>query len=295
MSESGTGDGGREFERVGDALRARMADGIYPLKSFLPPQRELAQEFGVSRDTVQRVLKELSSEGWIETRQGSGSRVIRRQDIQSSTAKPGKLTLGPLIGEAFSRPEVSLDVYTLTSESLDAHIRLQAERIRMGEISPQSITLRMLLPSESLALPYPRVLADKDDGRLRERRLALTRRHSGSLRTVLNELRVEQLVPSVETHIRHAPLTPTCKLYLLNGVEALHAPYEVIKRTVVLENGEEIPALDALGVGATLTHHVKDADLDSAGSVFVSRMQAWFDSIWDNLAEEAAPPRTEEP
>ncbi len=64
--------GGREFHRVSDALRARMTDGTYPCGSFLPSQRDLAEEFEVSRDTVQRAMKELVSEGWVESRQGSG-------------------------------------------------------------------------------------------------------------------------------------------------------------------------------------------------------------------------------
>ncbi|WP_374208463.1 GntR family transcriptional regulator [Streptomyces lincolnensis] len=38
-------------------------------------------EFGVSRDTVQRVIRELRDEGWIETRQGSGSHVVRTQVV----------------------------------------------------------------------------------------------------------------------------------------------------------------------------------------------------------------------
>ncbi|MET8248513.1 winged helix-turn-helix domain-containing protein [Streptomyces sp. NPDC005202] len=290
MGEERTGDGGgREFCRVSEELRARMADGTYPLRSFLPSQRDLAEEFGVSRDTVQRVLRELSNEGWIESRQGSGSRVVKNQRIQSSMAKATRsrrgVTLAPLISEAFEQPEVTLDVYTLTSESLDAHIRLQAERIRGGFIQPERIALRMLLPSTSLPLPYPRARDDKDAPRLRDRLHAITERHTDSLRGVLGELQTEKLVPSVDVQIRHAPLTPAFKLYVINGVEVLFGPYEVIERPVVLETGEEIRALDVLGLGATLTHHVRDADQNSPGSVFVASMQAWFESVWTLLSE----------
>ncbi|CAM5721998.1 hypothetical protein SALBM311S_01836 [Streptomyces alboniger] len=64
----------------------------------------------------------------------------------------------------------------------------------------------------------------------------------------------------MDVEIRHTPLTPTFKLYLFNGVEALHGPYEVINRKIMLDSDEEVMALDVLGLGATLTHHVKDAD-----------------------------------
>lgn len=57
------GEGGREFQRVSDELRARIADGTYPLGTLLPSQRDLAAELDVSRDTVQKVLRELVGEG----------------------------------------------------------------------------------------------------------------------------------------------------------------------------------------------------------------------------------------
>jgi DNA-binding transcriptional regulator YhcF (GntR family) len=285
-----TGEGGgKEFQRVADELRIRMTDGPYQLGSFLPSQRDLAEEFGVSRDTVQRALRELAGEGWIESRQGSGSRVKKTQRIQSSTPKASRsrrgMTLGPLISEAFERPEVTLDVYTLTSESLDAHIRLQVERIRGGFIAPQRIALRMLLPDETQSLPYPRVKDDENDSRPGERLRAISRRHTESLRVLLKDLQTEELVRSVDVQIRHAPLVPSFKLYLLNGVEALHGMYEVLERQIELDSGEVITALDVLGLGATLTHHVKDADPNSPGSVFVDSMQSWFDSVWSLLAE----------
>ncbi|MEU6660401.1 GntR family transcriptional regulator [Streptomyces sp. NPDC046821] len=280
--------GGREVWRVAETLRARMGDGTYPLKGLLPPQRELASEFDVSRDTVQRALRELASEGWIETRQGSGTRVIKKQRIQSYTAKgsrDGHVSLGPLISEAFERDEVTLDVYTLTSESLDTHIRFQAERIRAREIAPRRISLRMLLPAQSLEMPYPRALDPSDDPVLRDRLHGITRRHTASLRRELRQLRAEGLTPDAGLEMRYAPLTPSFKLYLLNGAEALQGPYEVIERPIVLDNGQEIAALDVLGFGATLTHYVKDEDENSRGSVFVKTWQGWFDSVWNRLSE----------
>ncbi|MGI5376422.1 GntR family transcriptional regulator [Streptomyces sp. CA-251387] len=290
MEAQQSGDsGGREFQRVADELRARMTDGAYPLGSFLPSQRDLAEEFGVSRDTVQRALRELVDEGWIESRQGSGSRVIKTQRIQSPTPKATRsrrgITLESLISEAFEQPEVTLDVYTLTSESLYWRIQQQADRIRGRSISPRRITLRMLLPSEKQPVPYPRVKDDEDDPRLRERLHDITERHTKSLRESLGALKAEGWVPSVDIEIRRAPLAPTFKLYLFNGAEALHGPYEVIERKIELEPGEEITALDVLGLGATLTHHVKDDDPNSSGTVFVESMQKWFDSVWDLLSE----------
>lgn len=290
--ERGDG-GGKEFERVLETLRTRIADGTYALKHQLPPQRVLAEHFGVSRDTIQRALRELNSEGWVRSRQGSGTTVVR---IPTHLGAPEnevpriRAALGPFIARAFTQPKVRLDVFTLTSESLDAHIRLQAERIRMGDVRPESIELRMLLPAESLELPYPRAKDPGEPGqagRLQERLRAITRRHTVSLQTALRDLQTEGLVPSAVVEIQHVPLTPAFKLYLRPGAEALFGPYEVVERPILLDDGAEVEARDVLGLGSTLTRHVYDeGDRDSPGSVFVESMQNWFDSCWKLLAEE---------
>ncbi|MBD0840395.1 GntR family transcriptional regulator [Streptomyces sp. TRM68416] len=278
----------KEYERLAGELRNRITDGTYPMGVNLPSQRELAAEFGVSRDTVQRALRELVGEGWIESRQGSGSRVVtdtrRIQSPPAARRNFGPVTLGPLISEAFERPEVTLDVYTLTSESLEAHIRLQAERIRRAEIQPRSIALRMLLPAEDMVMPYPRSRDDPSDPRPGERMREMSRRYTASLRRLLRDLRTEEYVQHIDVDIRQAPLTPAFKLYLLNGVEALHGMYEVIVRPMELDTGEVIESYDVLGLGATLTHHIKDEDPDSPGSVFVDSMRVWFDSVWHQLS-----------
>ncbi|MFH8802596.1 GntR family transcriptional regulator [Streptomyces sp. NPDC017936] len=63
--------------RVVTSLLEGIGRGDLPVGGFLPPQRSLAQEYDVSRDTVQRALRTLVDRGILETRQGSGTRVIR--------------------------------------------------------------------------------------------------------------------------------------------------------------------------------------------------------------------------
>ena len=287
---------GRGASSLLEVLRARISDGTYALGTHLPTQRALADEFGVSRDTVQKALGELKGEGWIEFRQGSGSWVVEGPPIHSLMQPPStprvRAALGPFIARAFAQPVVRLDVFTLTSESLDAHIRLQAERIRLKEISPERIELRMLLPAESVELPYPRANTSAGgqgesadiDRRLRSRLHDITRRHTISLRTALRDLVTEGLVPSVEVAVRRIPLAPPFKLYLLRDVEALFGPYKVVERSILLDDDTEIEALDVLGLGSTLTRHVNDAgDPNSTGSVFMESWQAWYDSWWKVL------------
>ncbi|MET8078791.1 GntR family transcriptional regulator [Streptomyces sp. NPDC005303] len=274
-------------------LRSRISGGDYRPGYNLPPQRALAEEFAVSRDTIQRVLEELKTEGWIESRQGSGSKVRVTLPIHVTTqpkVPPGRIALGPFVDRAFAEPAVELDVFTFTSESLDTHMRLQAERIRNGQIvAPERIALRILLPSDDTELPYPRARAAKKsatevtelDRILQVRTREIIRRHTSSLRNALRNLKTDGLVPDVDVQVREVPLVPTHKLYLRRGVEGLIGPYKIVERRILMDDDTEIDAWDVLGLGSTLIRLVHDeGDPNAVGSVFMQSWQEWFDSCW---------------
>ncbi|MET7691033.1 GntR family transcriptional regulator [Streptomyces sp. NPDC005483] len=275
-------------------LRSRIAVSEYPVGCNLPPQRALAEEFEVSRDTIQHVLKELTSEGLIESRQGSGSKVRVRLPPHVTTqskVSPGRTALGPFVDRAFARRVVELDVFTFTSESLDTHMRLQAEKIRNRQIAaPERITLRILLPSDTTELPYPRARTSRDspaseaqelDRILQARTREIIRRHTSCLRDAVRNLKTDGLVPDVEVLVREVPLVPTHKLYLRRGVEGLIGPYKIVARTILMDDDTEIDAWDVLGLGSTLIHLVdEEGDPNAVGSVFMQSWQEWFDSCW---------------
>ncbi|WP_141205679.1 GntR family transcriptional regulator [Streptomyces griseorubiginosus] len=278
-------------------LRSRIADGEYRPGSNLPAQRALAAEFDVSRDTIQRVLRVLEGDGWIESRRGSGSRVRATLPLQlASPAKvpAGRVALGPFVARAFARPVVQLDVFTFTSESLDAHVRLQAEAIRRGQIPPpERIELRMLLPSGENELPYPRARMPKDstvdvaelDRKLLERTREIIHRHASSLREVLRDLKADHLVDTVQVSVLEVPLVPTHKLYLRRGAEGLIGPYKIVERTILMDDDTEIEAWDVLGLGSTLIRLVHDeGDPNAVGTAFMQGWQDWFDACWHRYA-----------
>ncbi|WP_020140178.1 winged helix-turn-helix domain-containing protein [Streptomyces sp. 351MFTsu5.1] len=285
----GGGEGGATFQRVRGELLGRLTDGTYALGSRLPSQRELADEFGVSRDTVQNVMRDLIGEGWLSSRQGSGTRVIKGQSsISSSSGR--KVTLSQLVDEAFSKSEVTLDVFTLSSESLAAQIRRQDEQLRLrkrekGSLELQSITLRMLLPRADLKKrTYPKAVNPEDDAAVWERHLVTMRSSTTSIKQKLNDLRAEGLVPSVDVQIRYVDFTPQYKVYLVDGSAALWAPYVPVRRSVYLEaQDKDVEAIDVLGVGAPLAYDVKDDNPQSPASEKVDNLRKWFEGNWGLL------------
>ncbi|MFI7383529.1 GntR family transcriptional regulator [Streptomyces sp. NPDC049813] len=80
-------DGGERVFRVVEDLRTRMAGGDFPPGALLPAQRQLAEDYAVSRDTVQKALGQLRQEGRVVSRQGSGTRVVKARQVQPDTAR----------------------------------------------------------------------------------------------------------------------------------------------------------------------------------------------------------------
>lgn len=67
-----------KYQIVADSLRAHIQTGKYAGAASLPSEFAIAQMYQVSRQTVRQALALLSREGLIATRQGSGSRILRR-------------------------------------------------------------------------------------------------------------------------------------------------------------------------------------------------------------------------
>jgi len=63
------------YRQIYDALRAAILRGQISPGTRLPPQRDLARELGVSRNTVMMAFEQLAAEGYLEGRVGAGTYV----------------------------------------------------------------------------------------------------------------------------------------------------------------------------------------------------------------------------
>lgn len=64
-------------------LRELIIQGVLPPDAKIPSTRRLAEDLGVSRNTVVAALEKLASDGWLEMRQGSGTYVAARPPLRS--------------------------------------------------------------------------------------------------------------------------------------------------------------------------------------------------------------------
>ena len=66
----------RLYRRIADLLTTRIDQGLFPVGSFLPAERELAEQLGVSRTTVREALIALETIGRVSIRHGHGVQVL---------------------------------------------------------------------------------------------------------------------------------------------------------------------------------------------------------------------------
>ncbi len=83
------GSGEPLHRQVYFAIRQAILDGRMPPGTRLPASRTLAQDLGVSRNTVTTAFEQLHAEGYVDTRVGSGSFVSRQLPQQVPGARPG--------------------------------------------------------------------------------------------------------------------------------------------------------------------------------------------------------------
>ena len=67
-----------KYTEIYIALRARIEGGRYAFRQFLPSEKALTAEFGVTRNTLRKALRHLSSQGYVQSMQGRGVQVIYR-------------------------------------------------------------------------------------------------------------------------------------------------------------------------------------------------------------------------
>lgn len=64
------------YGKLSNKITKRIGVGEYRVGEYLPSEKELAREFGVSRPTVRRALENVEALGLISRRRGDGTRVL---------------------------------------------------------------------------------------------------------------------------------------------------------------------------------------------------------------------------
>src|ERR1700680_1895178 len=157
----------RLYQQVAAAIELAIAEGRYQPGQRLASERDLAEEFGVSRPTVRRAVIALEMRGLLEARQGSG--VYVRQPSAAAPAPAPK----------------DLD--------LNAFDHAEARRLFEGEVAALAATLitdEELAYLETLVVEMNNEEATKEQSELADRQfhttIARATRNSAIVRVVEN-------------------------------------------------------------------------------------------------------------
>lgn len=124
---------------IAEELRADITEGRLPVGARLPGEHELADRFGVNRQTARQAIAALAADGLVEARRGSGTFVIGtalhvhrigvRTRLNTSLGRPGAAR-SRMLGHALEVPPP--DVATRLQLTGDRAIRTDGVRIVDG-------------------------------------------------------------------------------------------------------------------------------------------------------------------
>jgi regulatory GntR family protein len=296
----GPGGSARPRDVVVAELRRRISQGELRVGEHLPTQAALGAQYDAPRGAVRRALEDLEREGLIRrARQGSSAVVAdprRAQaadsdpraprwdaDNPSPRSRPAGLELSQRVARAFHSEQVAIDAYCFNGETLASALAAPVVALTAGEEPrPRAVSLRMLLPDPERTLALPQVIDAPADPRPRERLRTVIDHIHGSLRHSLRMLAVRELVPEVTVEARKVAITPTQRVYILNGEEVLVGHYQVTPRRVELAR-DPMEIYDLLGLDGMLFRHTAVPG-DRLTADYVQQTQAWFDSLWSTIA-----------
>ncbi|MEU0453168.1 winged helix-turn-helix domain-containing protein [Streptomyces sp. NPDC006129] len=270
-------------QEIADTLRERIRAGRLRSGERLPTQAELAEEFGVERGAVRQALRALQEDGLLtNVSKGSPPRIAAPAPAREEP-QPTMVGLAPRLTQAFSVPQVRVDVVCHTAETLMVALGEPLRMIHEGRIRPESIDVRILVPSRDIELAFPvPVEAHGDDNPVHQRWLAMRNAHGQVLQHNLLALRSTHGI-DVSVMFRALPFTPPVKLYLLNGEEALIGYYMLTRRAEEW-GSQTLDMYDVLGSRSVLFSFTRRADQRDAA--FVDESQKWFDALWETITTD---------
>lgn len=83
----------RTYKKIGEELKQELRSGKFKVGDRLPPERDIAEQFGVSRTVIREALIMLEIEGWVGVKKGSGV-YITHLSPQAEVAKENMNSIG---------------------------------------------------------------------------------------------------------------------------------------------------------------------------------------------------------
>jgi len=113
------------YHQIVQAIRWRIGTGVLRPDDPLPSIRDAATQWGVNYHTVRRAYQDLAQEGWVDSAQGSGTRVAAAWPVEDGEAKD---ELDRWLDQVVSHGK---ERFGLSADGLAARIRGQNRVLRV--------------------------------------------------------------------------------------------------------------------------------------------------------------------
>ncbi|MEV5705734.1 hypothetical protein [Actinoallomurus sp. NPDC052274] len=198
---------------------------------------------------------------------------------------PSPISIRPYVEAAFDREHVAIDFFGFSGETLHGVIQEPLDKIRAGQLKPQSLTLRILVPDVSKPMAVPCRSDDLgDDPEFRERATRIMLRHGQAILDSVEELADLGILDSAKAEVRVHDCPPLFKLYIVNNEEVFFGFYP-IRQHVVQIKGTPHPMFDLMGKEASLFRHTVH-DGSAVGAQYVTQARQWFNTVWETISRE---------
>ncbi|MDB5769227.1 MAG: uxuR [Collimonas fungivorans] len=157
----------RLYQQIADQLRDMIDRGEYGPGDNLPPERELAKQFGVSRTSVREALIALEVIGVVSVRVGNGVMVLPRTEEETAHDNGSQASA---LQQAAHRsgweidPELDLEINLGLDDEIPPFKLLQARRL----VEPETAALAAVNASDeqlrNIAEAYARNVEDNRSG-----------------------------------------------------------------------------------------------------------------------------------
>ncbi|MFR4286551.1 MAG: GntR family transcriptional regulator [Enterococcus italicus] len=162
------------YIQIHDDIKRKIEENIWQVGDRIPSERELSLHFGVSRMTLRQAIQNLSDEGILERKVGSGTYVANRKVQEKMT---GTTSFTEIMLSQGRQPSSKVTSYFVTSPSSseieklalsEKQLVLRMERIRYADGIPICFELASIpetlinqFTKESITNSFYRILEDK--------------------------------------------------------------------------------------------------------------------------------------
>lgn len=204
--------------------------------------------------------------------------------IDSSIVLRHVSDLRPYLKQAFAAPDVELTIAAYSGETFYGLLSEFLNQVAEGNIRPQSLTIKLLVPDCSEPMGVPCRIGTKDEDPAYKHLIAeRNRRFAQEFQNYFHIISTRYPAMNATMKIRLHRLSPLFKMIIVNGNRLFLGFYPIAETAATLE-GERREFWDYRGERASFVGFSRNGT--ESEREIIGQMEKWFGVVWSKLAQE---------